>query len=139
VHVLVVREDRLGDLLEQRRLAGLGRADDQGALPAPDRAEQVDQPARDRAPRVLERETRLGVDAGQVLERLALANASGSMPSIRMKILKGIPVSPGIVIGRVRVLDDAKGRRIPKRVIEQARPRRRSPASTPPATPRSPS
>ncbi len=35
-----------------------------------------------------------------------------------MKILKGIPVSPGIVIGRVRVLDDAKGRRIPKRVIE---------------------
>lgn len=34
-----------------------------------------------------------------------------------MKILKGIPVSPGIVIGRVRVLDDAKGRRIPKRVI----------------------
>jgi phosphotransferase system enzyme I (PtsI) len=37
-----------------------------------------------------------------------------------MKIIKGIPVSPGIVIGRVRVLDDAKGRRIPKRVIEQS-------------------
>ncbi|USN99829.1 MAG: phosphoenolpyruvate--protein phosphotransferase [Phycisphaeraceae bacterium] len=36
-----------------------------------------------------------------------------------MKILKGIPVSPGIVIGRVHVLDDARGRRIPlRRIIE---------------------
>jgi phosphotransferase system enzyme I (PtsI) len=34
-----------------------------------------------------------------------------------MKILKGIPVSPGIVIGRVHVLDDAKGRRVAKRKI----------------------
>lgn len=41
-----------------------------------------------------------------------------------MKILKGIPVSPGIVIGRVHVLDDARGRRIPLRKIdtEQADP-----------------
>jgi phosphotransferase system enzyme I (PtsI) len=35
-----------------------------------------------------------------------------------MKILKGIPVSPGIVIGRVHVLDDARGRRIPLRKID---------------------
>lgn len=34
-----------------------------------------------------------------------------------MKILKGIPVSPGIVIGRVHVLDDARGRRIARRTI----------------------
>jgi len=34
-----------------------------------------------------------------------------------MKIIKGIPVSPGIVIGRIHVLNDAKGRRIPKRII----------------------
>jgi phosphotransferase system enzyme I (PtsI) len=44
---------------------------------------------------------------------------AGAYPR-RMKILKGIPVSPGIVIGRVRVLDDAKGRRVPKRVIPQS-------------------
>lgn len=34
-----------------------------------------------------------------------------------MKILKGIPVSPGIVIGRVHVLDDARGRRVALRRI----------------------
>lgn len=36
-----------------------------------------------------------------------------------MKILKGIPVSSGIVIGRVHVLDDARGRRVPLRRIIQ--------------------
>ena len=36
-----------------------------------------------------------------------------------MKILKGIPVSPRIVIGRVHVLNDARGRRIPlRRILE---------------------
>lgn len=35
-----------------------------------------------------------------------------------METLKGIPVSPGIVIGRVFVLDDQK-RRIPKRIVRQ--------------------
>jgi len=35
-----------------------------------------------------------------------------------MKILKGIPVSPGIVIGRIHVLDDIRGRRVARRDIE---------------------
>ena len=34
-----------------------------------------------------------------------------------MQTFKGIPVSPGIVIGRVFVLDDQK-RRIPKRTVK---------------------
>ncbi len=44
----------------------------------------------------------------------------GEAPEPAMKILKGIPVSPGIVIGRVHVLDDARGRRVPmRRVLEE--------------------
>ena len=40
----VVGADAVGDLLEEHRLAGLGRADDQGALALADRVDQVDQP-----------------------------------------------------------------------------------------------
>ncbi|MEM7754309.1 MAG: phosphoenolpyruvate--protein phosphotransferase [Planctomycetota bacterium] len=35
-----------------------------------------------------------------------------------MKILKGIPVSPGVVIGRIFVLGDEQNARVPKRPIE---------------------
>lgn len=34
-----------------------------------------------------------------------------------MQILKGIPVSPGVVIGRIAVVDDAQGQRVPKRLL----------------------
>ncbi len=37
-----------------------------------------------------------------------------------MEVFKGIPVSPGVVIGRVFALDDAR-RRIPRRIVPQAR------------------
>lgn len=36
----------------------------------------------------------------------------------RMKTIRGIAVSPGVVIGRVAVLDDLHGRRVPRRVVK---------------------
>ena len=43
MHVLVVGGDAVGDRLEQERLARFGRRDDQAALAAPDRGDQVEQ------------------------------------------------------------------------------------------------
>ena len=47
VHVRVVGGDAVGDRLEQQRLAGLRRRDDQTALPPADRRDQVEQPGRE--------------------------------------------------------------------------------------------
>ena len=44
--------------------------------------------------------------------------APGQSPPTVMKILKGIPVSPGVVIGRVFVLGDEPLARVPRRPIE---------------------
>ena len=42
-----MRGDAVGDRLEQHRLAGLRRRDDQSALPAPDRRDEIEQPGRE--------------------------------------------------------------------------------------------
>ena len=46
-HVRVVGSDAVRDVLEQDRLAGLRRADDEGALPLADRVDEVDQTLRE--------------------------------------------------------------------------------------------
>ena len=52
VHPEVVAGNRRPDLLQQDRLAGLGRGDDEASLPLPDRSDEVHHPQRERgAPR----------------------------------------------------------------------------------------
>ncbi len=36
-----------------------------------------------------------------------------------MQIIRGIPVSPGVVIGRIAIVGDAQGQRVPRRLIAQ--------------------
>ena len=64
----VVGADAVGDLLEQHRLAGLRRADDQGALALADRVDQVDQPLAQVLRVGLEVDQDVRVDRGQVTE-----------------------------------------------------------------------
>ena len=70
VHVGVVRLDGVGDLLHDRRLAGLGRRDDHAALPLADRREQVHDPRRQvvLVARHLEVQPRVGEQRREVLE-----------------------------------------------------------------------
>ena len=73
LHLRVVVLDAEGDVLEEDRLAHLGRRDDEAARTEADRAEHVDQPAGRRAAAVFERHARLRVERGEFRERLALA------------------------------------------------------------------
>ena len=57
--------DAVRDLLQQNRLAGLWRRDDQAARAESDRAEEIDQAARRRATPVLKVHARLRIDAGE--------------------------------------------------------------------------
>lgn len=66
--IRVVDEDGGRHVLEESRLAGLGGTDDQGSLPPPDGAEQVNKSTRGRTPWIFEGQAWLGVDRGQILE-----------------------------------------------------------------------
>ena len=66
--VRVVRADAVGDVLEQHRLAGLRRADDQGALALAERVDDVDQPLAEVLGVALEVDQLVRVDRGQVAE-----------------------------------------------------------------------
>ena len=66
--VRVVRADAVGDVLEEHRLAGLRRADDQGALALADRVDEVDQPLAEVLRVALEVDQLVRVDRGQVAE-----------------------------------------------------------------------
>ena len=66
--VRVVRADAVGDVLEQHRLAGLRRADDQGALALAERVDEVDQPLAEVLRVALEVDQLVRVDRGQVAE-----------------------------------------------------------------------
>ena len=71
VHLRVVARDGLGDVLEQHRLAGLGRRHDEAALALPDRRREVDDPGGEilgAAVALLQGEAGLGKERGQVLE-----------------------------------------------------------------------
>jgi hypothetical protein len=68
VNVRVVGRHRVGDGLEQQRLAGLGRRDDQAALAAPNGGDQVNQPPRDVGAFRLHDETLAREDRRQVVE-----------------------------------------------------------------------
>ena len=64
----VVGADAVGDLLEEHRLAGLRRADDEGALALAERVDQVDQALAEVLGIGLEVDQLVRVDRGQVTE-----------------------------------------------------------------------
>jgi hypothetical protein len=66
--VRVVLADPVGDVLEQHRLAGLGRAHDQGALPLADRVDEVHEALREVLRVRLEVEQVDGVNRREVTE-----------------------------------------------------------------------
>ena len=73
----VVGADAVGDLLEEHRLAGLGRGDDQGALALAERVDQVDQALAEVLGVGLEVDQLDRVDRGQVVEERAAARRVG--------------------------------------------------------------
>src|SRR6266536_2912020 len=79
-HLGIVDADRVGDLLHQGGLARLGRGHDQPALALADRAHDVHDPGRDLRRGVLEPETLVGVQRGEVFEVLAVARGIGLHP-----------------------------------------------------------
>ncbi len=66
--VRVVRGDAVGDLLENRGLAGLRRRHDQPALAGADRGDEVDGALRDCFRACFQREVSVGKDGSQGLE-----------------------------------------------------------------------
>ena len=68
VHLGVVLGDRLGDGLQDERLAGLRRRDDQAALALADRGDQVDDAGRQLARLGLEAQALVRVDRGELAE-----------------------------------------------------------------------
>ena len=64
----VVGGDAVGDVLEEHRLAGLRRADDEGALALADRVHEVDEPLAQVLGVGLEVDEHVGMDRGQVAE-----------------------------------------------------------------------
>ena len=75
--VRVVGADAVGDLLEEHRLAGLRRADDERALALADRVDEVDQPLAQVLRVGLEVDQLVRVDRGQVAEDRAAAGGLG--------------------------------------------------------------
>ena len=66
----MIDANRLRDLLEQNRLPDPRRGDDQAALPAPERGEQIDRAHTDGIDRiVLQHDAAFGVERRQIVER----------------------------------------------------------------------
>ena len=84
VHVLVL--DGLRDLLQQRRLAGLRRGNDQPALTLPDRRHQVGEPHGQRAAAVLQADALGGIDGRQVGEIPAADGDAGLVVVDRLDV-----------------------------------------------------
>ena len=78
--------DAVGDVLQQHRLAGARRRDDQAALPLADRHHQVHDARRQVVGRGLELDALLRVERRQVLEEHPLADAIGRLEVDRLDL-----------------------------------------------------
>ena len=86
VHLGVVRGDAVGDVLQQHRLAGARRRDDQAALALADRRHQVEDAGRQVVAVGLERDALLRVERRQVLEEDLLARPLGRLEVDRLDL-----------------------------------------------------
>ena len=77
VGVGMVDRDRVGDVLEQRRLTGFGRRDDQRALALADRREEIDDARRELRRANFEFEALLRIDRRALFERAAALDRLG--------------------------------------------------------------
>ena len=82
----VVGGDAVGDVLQQHRLAGARRRDDQAALPLADRDHQVHDARRQVVGRGFELDALLRVERRQVLEEHAIADAIGRLEVDRLDL-----------------------------------------------------
>ena len=81
VRFRMVDRDRVGDVLEQRRLAGFGRRDDQRALALADRAEEIDDARRELGRTHFELEALVRIDRRSLFvgRRPLIASGSSSL------------------------------------------------------------
>ena len=124
VRLGVVHGDGVGDRLQDQRLAGLGRAHDQTALPLADRGDEVDQTGREDVLLGLEPQPLLGVQrrelaeldpAAGVLGRLAVDRVQAHQ---RVELLAGRRLlalgegldgaGDGVALAQAVLLDDAE-------------------------------
>ncbi len=82
----MVLRDRLRDALEQHRLAGARRRDDQAALAVADRRHQIHHAARQVVGRRLEHEALLRIERRQVLEEQLVARLLGRLEVDRLDL-----------------------------------------------------
>ena len=97
VHVGVVGGDAVGDRLEQQRLAGFRRRDDQTALSATDRRDQVEQPGGEdvrRVSRLISSSGKIGVSVSNDGRRRAVSGSTPLTASTRSR-LKNFSLSFG--------------------------------------------
>src|SRR6185436_4471622 len=91
----VVGRDGVGDGLQDQRLAGLGRADDQTTLALADRGDEVDQPGREDVRLGLQPQSLLRVERGELGEVDAVAGllrrqpVDGVQANERVELLTG--------------------------------------------------
>ncbi len=76
-HLGMVRRDRLRDVLQQHRLAGPRRRDDQAALALADRRHQIHDPRREVLPGCFELQSLLRVERREVFEKQLVARLLG--------------------------------------------------------------
>ena len=86
VDLRMVLGDRVRDVLQDHRLARLGRRRDQGALSLPDRCDQVDDARRDAAGLRFEVELLLGIERRQVVEEDLVARLLGRLEVDRLDL-----------------------------------------------------
>src|SRR5690606_12708789 len=129
--VRLVRDDGVRDLLQQRGLPRLGRRDDEAALTAPDRRQQVDHAGGELVLRRLELDARVGEGRDQLLEARALRGlervdvVDGLDPDQRAVALV-VARAPGLAEDQVagaqpELLDEAGGDDNAARVVLQQR------------------
>jgi hypothetical protein len=68
LHVGLIGQDGIGDLLEDNRLSGLGRRHDQAPLALPDRGDQVEDARRNVAILALQLKPLLGIARTKIVE-----------------------------------------------------------------------
>src|SRR6476646_2593510 len=94
VRLGVVGRDRVGDGLQDHRLARLGRADDEAALALADRRDEVDEPRGQHGGLGLQAQALLGVQRGELAELGAGARLLGGHPVDRVQADQRVELLP---------------------------------------------
>ena len=105
----VVGGDGVGDRLQDQRLAGLGRRDDQTALALADRGDQVDDPRREDVRLGLQAQPLLRVQRRELAELHPAAGLLGSLAVDRVEPHQRVELLPGRRLLALARLPDRAG------------------------------